>query len=151
MFRPLRRIDKQMPYEESVALLNRGREGILGTLGDHGYPYTVVVNYVYFQDKIYFHCAKEGHKIDNINNYNKVSFSVYDKVEIVGEQLNTHYQSILVFGKAKVIPATLEILLAIIHKYSDLELDKATKYIEKEIMDTAIVEIEIEYLSGKKG
>ncbi len=140
-----------MPYEESVALLNRGREGILGTLGDHGYPYTVVVNYVYFQDKIYFHCAKEGHKIDNINNYNKVSFSVYDKVEIVGEQLNTHYQSILVFGKAKVIPATLEILLAIIHKYSDLELDKATKYIEKEIMDTAIVEIEIEYLSGKKG
>ncbi|MFH0992944.1 MAG: pyridoxamine 5'-phosphate oxidase family protein [bacterium] len=151
LFRPLRRSEKQMSGADAVALLVRGREGILGTLGDGGYPYTVVVNYVYFQDKIYFHCAKEGHKIDNIRRDEKVSFSVYDHVEIVGDQLNTHYQSVLVFGKAKVLPATKEILLALIQKYSDMPLDRAIRAIENEIMDTAIVVIDIEHLSGKTG
>lgn len=151
MFRPLRRIEKQMTNEESIALLKRGKEGVLGTLGDHGYPYTVVVNYIYFQEKIYFHCAKEGHKIDNINQYNKISFTVYDMVEIVGKELNTHYQSILIFGLAKVVIATKEILLALVQKYSDMNVNVASKMIEKEMMDTAIVEIDIQHLSGKKG
>ncbi len=151
MFRPLRRIDKQMTSEDSIALLKRGREGILGTIGDQGYPYTVVVNYVYFQGKIYFHCAREGHKIDNINKYDKVSFSVYDHVEVVGEQLNTHYQSVLVFGKATVISPTAEILMALIRKYVDMDIEKATEYIKREISETAVVEIEIEHMTGKKG
>lgn len=151
MFRPLRRVDKQMSNEESISLLNRGREGILGTLGDEGYPYTVIVNYVFDQNKIYFHCAKEGHKIDSISNHEKVSFTVFDNVEVVAEQLNTHYQSVIVFGKAKVMQANLEILLKLIQKYSNMDVSKATRFIEKEIMDTAIVEIEIEYMSGKKG
>ncbi len=151
MFRPLRRTDKQMTREESIALLERGSEGTLGTIGDGGYPYTVVVNYVYHQGKIYFHCAREGHKIDAIKNDGRVSFSVYDHVEVVGHQLNTHYQSILVFGKASVILPTTEILLALIRKYVDMDIAKATDYIEKEIGDTAVVEIEIEHLCGKKG
>ena len=29
-------------------------------------------------NKIYFHGAKEGHKIDAIRNYDKASFCVYD-------------------------------------------------------------------------
>ena len=140
-----------MTSEDSIALLKRGREGILGTIGDQGYPYTVVVNYVYFQGKIYFHCAREGHKIDNINKYDKVSFSVYDHVEVVGEQLNTHYQSVLVFGKATVISPTAEILMALIRKYVDMDIEKATEYIKREISETAVVEIEIEHMTGKKG
>ncbi len=151
MFRPMRRIDKQMSYEESIELLERGREGILGTLGDDGYPYTVVLNYVYFQNKIYFHCAKEGHKIDNITYNEKVSFTVYDHVKIVAEQLNTLYESITIFGKAKVVSATKEVLLALINKYAQMDLEKATSYIEREIMATAIVEISIENLTGKRG
>ncbi|MBN2300567.1 MAG: pyridoxamine 5'-phosphate oxidase family protein, partial [Acholeplasmataceae bacterium] len=77
------------------------------------------------------------------------SFTVYDHVEVFAQKLTTKYQSVLVFGRAKVIPATQEILLALIKKYVNMDIEKATKLIENEIMDTAIIEIEIDHLSGK--
>lgn len=151
MFRKMRRSDKEMSEEMTLDLLLRGEDGVLGTIGDNGYPYTVVVNYVYLNNKIYFHCAKTGHKIDNIKNNNKVSFIVYDNVEVVGDELTTKYQSLIVFGRAKVIEATKEVLLALINKYAEIDENKALKMIEKEISITSIVEIEIDHVTGKIG
>lgn len=151
MFRAMRRRDKQLSQEDTLALLHRGQEGILGTLGEDGYPYTVVVNYVYYKDKIYLHCAKSGHKLDNIQYHDKVSFTVYDHVEVLGEELNTLYQSLTLFGRAKVVETTEEVLLALIQKYSKLPLPLAKDMIKKEIDITAIVEIEIEHITGKAG
>jgi nitroimidazol reductase NimA-like FMN-containing flavoprotein (pyridoxamine 5'-phosphate oxidase superfamily) len=151
MFRKMRRSDKEMSEEMTLDLLLRGEDGVLGTIGDNGYPYTVVVNYVYLNNKIYFHCAKTGHKIDNIKNNNKVSFTVYDNVEVVGDELTTKYQSLIVFGRAKVIEATKEVLLALINKYAEIDENKALKMIEKEISITSIVEIEIDHVTGKIG
>ncbi len=151
MFKAMRRRDKQLSHEDTLALLHRGQEGILGTLGEEGYPYTVVVNYVYYKDKIYFHCAKSGHKLDNIQYHDKVSFTVYDHVKVLGEELNTLYQSLTLFGRAKVVETTEEVLLALIQKYSKLPLPLAKDMIKKEIDITAIVEIEIEHITGKAG
>lgn len=151
MFKAMRRRDKQLSHEDTLALLHRGQEGILGTLGEDGYPYTVVVNYVYYKDNIYFHCAKSGHKLDNIQYHDKVSFTVYDHVEVLGEELNTLYQSLTLFGRAKVVETTEELLLALIQKYSHMPLPLAKDMIKKEIDITAIVEIEIEHITGKAG
>ena len=151
MFPKMRRKDKEMSKEMTLDLLTRGEEGILGTISSNGYPYTVVVNYIYLNDKIYFHCAKTGHKIDNIKNNSKVSFTVYDNVEVVGEELTTKYQSLVAFGRAKVIEATKEVLLALVNKYAEIDEDKALQMIDKEINITTIVEIEIDHLTGKIG
>jgi uncharacterized protein len=149
MFRKMRRIDMQMSDYDTIALLKRGQYGVLGTISDNGYPYNVVVNYVFYNNKIYFHCAKTGQKIDNINQNDKVCFSVFDNVEVIGEKLNTKYQSLTVFGRAKVLDATKELLSALIKKYSNLKVETADKMISKEIDLTAIVEIEIEDITGK--
>ncbi|MDT8336350.1 MAG: pyridoxamine 5'-phosphate oxidase family protein [Candidatus Izemoplasmatales bacterium] len=151
MFREMRRKDKLMTDLDTLALLSKGQEGVLGTIGDNGYPYTVVVNYVYYHDKIYFHCAKEGYKLNNIKKNPKVSFSVYDNVEVIGKELNTKYQSLVLFGKAKVIDTTEQILMELIKKYSDLPNEIAKEMIAKEINITAVVEIEIEHITGKAG
>lgn len=151
MFRQMRRTDKQMTNSAAIDLLKRGREGILGTISDNGYPYTVVLNYVYHNNKIYFHCTKEGHKIDNIKSNDKVSFSVYDNVKVIGDELNTKYQSVTLFGKARVLAATKEILRELVKKYSQLQNEETDNLINKEIDITAIVEIEIEHITGKEG
>lgn len=150
MFRKMRRLDMKMSDEETKRLLKRGREGVLSTISDNGYPYGVVVNYVYYNEKIYFHCAKNGHKLDNIRKNNKVSFTVYDNVEIVGEKLNTLYQSLIIFGKAKVLDGNHEILTALVNKYAELPEKIVEKMILKEVDMTAIVEIEIDHITGKK-
>jgi nitroimidazol reductase NimA-like FMN-containing flavoprotein (pyridoxamine 5'-phosphate oxidase superfamily) len=151
MFKKMRRADKEMSHEKTLELLIRGEDGILGTISDNGYPYTIVVNYVYLNNKIYFHCAKEGHKLDNIKRNEKVSFTVYDNVEVVGEKLTTLYESLVVFGRTKVIDANREVLLALVNKYSNLDQDKILKMIDNEIDITSLVEIEIDHLTGKIG
>ena len=43
------------------------------------------MNFVYEDGKIYFHGAKEGHKIDAIKNNPKVSMSIIDQEDVIEE------------------------------------------------------------------
>ena len=97
MFRQMRRLDMKMSDEDINRLLIRGREGVISTINDNGYPYSIAVNYVHLNNKIYFHCARQGQKLDNIKRDEKVSFLIYDNVEVLGEKLNTLYQSVVIF------------------------------------------------------
>lgn len=149
MFREMRRIKNQMSYSETLALLERGQEGVLGTVSENGYPYTVVVNYAYQNGKVYFHSAKEGHKISNILANDKVSFTVYDNVEVIEETFTTKYQSITLFGIAKPVPPSKEVLMALIKKYSPNFLKSGREYVNQSFTSTLIVEITIKHITGK--
>ena len=150
MFKEMRRLKNQMSKEETYELLKNTREGVLGTISSNGYPYTVVVNYVYYDNKIYFHSAKEGHKIENIKNNEFVSFTVFDNVEVVEKTFTTKYQSCTVFGRAKVLPGNKEILLELIKKYSPNFQSSGKDYVSKGFDSTIIVEIEIDHMTGKE-
>ena len=150
MFRKMRRINKLMDIELTKEILKNGIDGIFGSISENGYPYTVPVNYIYYNDKIYFHSAIEGHKIDNITQNNKVSFTVISKNEILEEKFTTEYQSVIVFGTAKLIGPDKEVLLELIRKYSTPYMHKAEEYIKKHKEATQIVEITIEHMTGKQ-
>lgn len=150
MFRQMRRLDMKMSDEDINRLLLRGREGVISTINDNGYPYAIAVNYVHLNNKIYFHCARQGQKLDNIKRDEKVSFLIYDSVEVLGEKLNTLYQSVVIYGRAKVINANDVLLRALVNKYAEIPQEKLSRMIEKEINQTAMVEIEIDYISGKQ-
>ena len=75
-FRPLRRIKQAATPEECIAVLQSAPRGILTVHGENGYPYGIPMNFVFLDGKIYFHCAKEGHKIDAVRADDKVSFTV---------------------------------------------------------------------------
>lgn len=82
MFREMRRKKQQIPDNEAIAILENGKVGILAVNGDNGYPYTVPLNYMFYNGKIYFHSASEGHKFDSIKNNSKVSFCVISKTRL---------------------------------------------------------------------
>ena len=76
MFRPMRRFKQQISEAECKEILKNEKRGVLSLLGDDGYPYGLPLSHLYSEEdgKIYFHGAKEGHKIDAIKNYDKASF-----------------------------------------------------------------------------
>ncbi len=150
MFPKMRRSKSAMNEDETYALLKRCREGVLGTIGTNGYPHTVPLNYVLFNNKIYFHRAKEGFKLLNIKVNPNVSFTVFDNVKIIEEKFTTNYQSTIVYGKAKIIPGNKEILIELIKKYSSEFLKEGIKYVDKDFNSTFLVEITIEHITGKK-
>ena len=82
MFREMRRKRQALSKEECEEILLRATSGVLAVSGDDGYPYAVPLSYVYEEGKLFFHCAKAGHKLDAIFRNEKASFGVVgqDKV-----------------------------------------------------------------------
>lgn len=156
MFRPLRRIKQQLSSEDCKLVLTNEVRGVLSVLGDDDYPYGVPINFYYDNTdgelgKIYFHGAKEGHKIDAIKKHDKVSFCVYDKgIQIEGKR-GLDYKSVIVFGRIKIVEDR-ERTLNICRKLAS-QFDFGQDYIEDEIKKFAkavqVLELTPEYISGK--
>ena len=72
--------------EETIDLLTQETIGHLATFDATGYPYIVPLNYVYYQGKIYFHCAHEGRKLDNLTANNRGSEAVDDVLNKSAEE-----------------------------------------------------------------
>lgn len=154
MFREMRRKNQILPLEETVQILNHGTSGILAVSGDDGYPYAVPLSYVFQGDKIYFHCAKAGHKIDAIANNNKASFCVIDQDQIVSEELTTYFRSVIVFGKARIIENEIEkksVLEILAIRFAPGQDEKLrAQLIEKDLQHVCIIELAIEHMTGKE-
>lgn len=153
MFREMRRKNQALSSEECIQVLNRATSGVLAVSGDEGYPYAVPLSYVYHNNKIYFHGAKTGHKLDGIERNEKVSFCVIDQDQIVQEEYTSYFRSVIVFGRARIMweedkRRALEILTA---RYTpDIEENDRSQKINEGLKNVNMIELEIEYMSGKE-
>ena len=103
MFREMRRKKQALSPEECEGVLERGSSGVLAVLGDGGYPYAVPLSYVFDGSRIYFHCAKSGHKLDAIRRNSKVSFCVIDQDQVVAQEYTSYFKSVVVFGSMHIV------------------------------------------------
>ena len=86
MFREMRRKRQMLSEDDCKIILREGTSGVLALSGDDGYPYAVPLSYVYDGEKIFFHCAKSGHKLDAIRRNPKASFCVIGQHIVVPEE-----------------------------------------------------------------
>lgn len=76
---------------------------------DDGAPYVLPTTYGYADNKLYFHSAQEGRKIEALKRNPKVSFTVYtDQGLIRGEEGNmcksgAKFRSVIGFGTARFV------------------------------------------------
>jgi hypothetical protein len=103
MFREMRRSKQLLSTEDTETVMHGCTNGVLACFGDEDYPYAVPLNYVYYDDKIYFHSAKTWHKIEAITKNPKVSFSVVDEDKIVSGEFTTYFRSVIAFGRARTV------------------------------------------------
>ncbi|MGM9614150.1 MAG: pyridoxamine 5'-phosphate oxidase family protein [Oscillospiraceae bacterium] len=153
MFRETRRKDRVMPAEEAEALLREQDYGVLCVSGDDGYPYGVPVNYGYADGKIYIHStAQDSHKLDGLRRSDKVSFTVVGQHDVVPEVFSSNYSSVIVFGRARIIPDGPELPAALQRMMTGLApdmADAAMEHCRNSINAMVMLEITPEYISGK--
>lgn len=149
----MRRKDRLIPEAEAFTILKEGEYGILSTVSPNNEPYGVPLNYCLIADCIFFHCALEGSKIDNITNNPKVSFCVVGKTEILPDKFSTRFESCIVEGLAHESFAEEKqmALEGIVSKYSENFAAEGLKAIEKQIAMTRVFKIAIDSISGKAG
>ena len=152
MFRKIRLTDRIVSGEKAIEIITKGSYGVLSTIGEDGYPYGVPLNYTYFDSCICFHCAQQGHKLENIDFNNKVSFCVVTKSDVLSNEFDTDYESAIAFGTATVVTGDSEkkdILLSVLNKYSADYLKAGNNYMKKYWDETKVIKMNIEHLSGK--
>ena len=102
-FRPMRRFKQQLPEEECVEILQKAYRGFLSVIGDGGYPYSVPINFLYKEGKLFFHCAVDGHKLDAIRVDDKACFTVIDEPQREPGDWWYHVRSVICFGRVHVL------------------------------------------------
>lgn len=154
MFRTIRKKKNEISLDAVKELLHCSRRGILAVNGDDGYPYAVPVNYLYDEDaqKIFFHGAKAGYKVDALKACDKVCFTVCGNETIKDEAWAPYVKSAVVFGRCHLMENKENAMAALkkfAMKYYPSE-DMVDDHIASIGMATQMFEIEIEHISGKE-
>jgi nitroimidazol reductase NimA-like FMN-containing flavoprotein (pyridoxamine 5'-phosphate oxidase superfamily) len=151
MHREVRRKEREMTEPEARELLGRGEYGVLSTRGPDGAPYGIPLNYCVIDGAIYFHCAVEGHKLENIAAEGRVSFCVVGRTEVLPEQFATRYESVILSGTAtEVIDEEKRLALeGLLAKYSAEYRLEGLKYIAAKAERTRVFRIGIDSIRGK--
>ncbi|MCR5313660.1 MAG: pyridoxamine 5'-phosphate oxidase family protein [Bacteroidaceae bacterium] len=149
----MQRISQQLSEYDTLDLLQRATSDVLSLIGDDGYPYGVPISYVYADGKLYFHSAKNGHKIDAIRNCDKASFTIIDADDIQPEQFTTFFRSVICFGKIHIIDDEAEKMRTIrllSERYSPGREEALQHEIDKDFTHMCMISFEIEHITGKE-
>lgn len=146
--------NRRMEEARAIEILKTSEYAVLSTSSKDNIPYGVAINYFYVEDEncLYFHTKKVGTKIDNIKYNPNVSLFILENQKIIPDRYITHYESVIVTGKASIILDEDEIkekLELLCNRFAPTET-RRKEVIEKYIKAVCIGKITIENVIGKK-
>lgn len=150
--RAMRRKDRAQGEAENLALLARAEYGVLA-LADGCWPYAVPLSFLLMDGALYFHCARDGRKVDVLAANTRGCFTVVGATEPVYDSgFSTYYESVMVFGRVTPVEESDEktrALLALAEKYLPGDMDKAESNITHLFKRTAVYKMNMEQVTGK--
>jgi len=151
MRKNMRRMDRAIPEPEARDILHNAEYGILSTLSVDGQPYGVPLSFSYTGDAIYFHCALEGQKLENMKAHARVSFCVVGKTEVMPDKFGTRYESVIVQGTAAEVfgDEKQRGLLELLKKYSAGFIQEGLHYIDNVSGKARVYKIIVTSMTGK--
>ena len=119
--------------------------------GEDGYPYAIPLDYYYDGERLYFHCAKEGHKLDALRADNRVSFCVMDEGFRKDGDWALNITSVVIFGRLRELTDRGEIiekLRLLGNKYYPTE-DEVEREIDRFLDRVCMLELTVDHMTGK--
>ena len=152
MFRPMRRFKQALSQEECDQVLHQAPRGVLAVHGEDGYPYAFPMDFVYLDGKLYFHCAKEGHKLDAIAADERASFCVVDQGFRNEGEWWLNLRSVIVFGRVQRVTDPQR--MAHVARQLGLKHYPTPEGVEEELAKdlhrVTILEMTIDHMTGKQ-
>lgn len=150
--REMRRKGECATQEEARRIVEESEYGFLATAGNGGVPYGVPVSHVLHGQAVYFHCAVEGRKLDNIRENPAVCLTCISRAEPLPEQYDVRYACAVVEGRAALVEDEAEVfeaLLLIGRHYTQHDEAALDAYIRARLHRTLVCRIDIETITGK--
>ena len=99
----MRRARQALSDAACAAVLKRATSGVLALSEKDGTPYAVPLSFVDDGNALYFHCAKEGRKLDVIAQNPRAAFCAVSRDDVRPEAFTTRYESVTVFGEISIV------------------------------------------------
>ena len=139
-----RKTKQIISYGQCWKLINDINYGVLSFCHE-GLPYSIALNHINMNGRIFFHCATIGFKLNSIDQ--RASYLVVKDLGI-NLEVGTHYhESVAIYGTIREVndfDTKKEALLTLIN-----DLAPKHPYNDKMVNSTTILELEIDYLNGK--
>lgn len=120
-------------------------------------PYIIPMNFGYSENYLYLHSAREGRKLNILQNNDQVCVEFDVDVELVPSQkvckTSMKYKSVLIFGKAVILKDITEkrnALDIIMQHYYQHDSQSIFHYPEDVLEKTIIIKVKIEKMTGKE-
>ena len=154
----MRRSDRQQDRAFALALMDRCTHGVMAIHTGEDMPYCLPLTFVRVGDDLYFHCARQGRKVELLRRNPRVC------VTFVGEDrpffsdspasYSTYFQSAIVTGTATEVTDDREktaALLALCQKVTPDHVGggKFEEAIGRSLSVTAVWKIRMEQVTGK--
>ena len=155
MFRTMRRYKQQIAQEECIQILKEQLRGVLSVLGDNDYPYGIPLDHWYCEEngKLYFHCAKTGHKLDAVQKHDKVSYCVMDEGFRKEGDWALNIRSVVIFGRMRIVGDTEDELKGRVAAGLCRKFTEDEAFLQNELIHAlpraAFLELTPEHMTGK--
>ena len=141
-----------MSREWALGLIDRALYGVLATVDGDGGPYAAPLSVVREGEWIYFHCAKEGRKLDNLRRNPRASLVCVGGVHLPPDKFTAYYESAMIFGPAEEVleeGEKIRALRLLCERYSPGNMEDFDRAIERSLALTGVWKIHIDEVSGK--
>jgi len=148
----MRRKEREKDATFAFAILRDCEYATLATVNTDGTPYCIPISPVLIDKAIYFHCAPEGQKLENISKNNTVCISCTGHTRLIPEDFTTEYESAVATGKCIIVSDEEEKIMALkrlSEKYAESNMEHFDAYIKKSLHRTCVCKIEIAKITGK--
>lgn len=149
----MRKAEREIKDQGELEDVFRRAEVCRLAMVDDGEPYIVPLNFGYRDGRLYFHCAREGRKLDILSKNPKVCFELEADVRLVkGEracQWSTSYESIIGWGTATIVLDEKEVregLEVLMSHYIEGPYD----FDPRSLSLTALIKVNVEKMTGKR-
>jgi len=150
--REMRRKDRERPADFALNVADTCAYAVMATVNPDGSPYCIPLSFAREGEWLYFHCAFEGHKIDNLNTSNRVCICCVGTSTPIPEEYTMEYESAVINGAASEVTDREEKIHAldlIVRRYAPENMAGFEAAIESMLGRTAIWKIHIDEISGK--
>ena len=150
--RDMRRKDREKPRDFALAVVDKCAYSVMATVNPDGTPYCIPLSMARDGEWLYFHCALEGHKIDNLKHQNRVCVCCVGDVKEAPGEFAIGYESAVINGVALEVTdreEKIHALTLISQRYTPAVMDTFDKQIEKTFGRTGVWKIHIDEISGK--
>ncbi len=148
----MRRKDREMDENFGLEVLRDCEYGVLSTVNKDGTPYCIPVSPVVLGRVIYFHCAPEGKKLDNIALNNKVCIAGVKNTKLLPQEYSTQYESGVATGVCTTVTdesEKIEALRLICEKYAKSNMEAFEATVARSLKRTTVCKIILQEITGK--